>query len=122
MGTDNPLRDAANMALELAEREAERALERLEQARARAAAVADFPAQPKSGSTIKFSVQYSDSGEVYTYVAWRQFNSGTWVVTGTEIRHTWAGLTELMMKDVTAKRLGPSFYVFEKGHWEGRKP
>lgn len=117
----NPVRDAAEIALELAEREASKALENLEKARARMDAVAGWPDEPEVGAVIKFTVQYHGGETVYTYVAFRS-PMGSWYITGAERAHSWKTLTDVMMRDVTARQLGISFYEFGKGKWRGRKP
>lgn len=115
----------ARVALELAEREAESALERLENARRRLDIVTTTPEEPPVGSVIKFRVQYPRSeNTVYEYLAMRAQNEH-WYRTGHTDGMTWDQMVDLMLRDVTAKRLGIGFFLFNekgKGRWVGRNP
>lgn len=109
--------------VERAEQAAVLAQQRLEKALTRLNNTANEPDQPKRGSVIKFQVQFQETGTVYSYAALRAPNNG-WYITGKADPMRWDELLDYMYRDVTTKRLGVGFQVWDgKGtRWVGRKP
>ena len=121
--TESTRRMAALTMVERAEQRARQAAVDLDAALVRLAGTENEPDQPRKNSVIKFQVQFSTTGDVYTYVAYRA-PTGDWYRTGDKTVYTWETLLDFMYRDITSKRLGVGFFLFsgKSGHWVGRQP
>ena len=115
-------REAALQNLRNVERRAELIQSDLDAALARVEGTANEPDQPKKNSIVKFQVQFQKDGTTYTYVAYRA-PTGEWYRTGDKDSYTWEQVLDFMYRDITTKRLGVRFYLYEGrvGKWVGRK-
>ena len=107
-----------------AERRLERHMEILAQLKEEIGAAPVMPDEPEQGAVIKFQVQFTPDGDVYSYVAHRYPSIAEskvrWVIGGP--RHsgtysTWEQVLDLICEDVAVK-IGarkPSFFLYETG-------
>jgi hypothetical protein len=104
-----------------AERLARAALENLDKATARLAALENEPDEPKGGSIVRFDVQFLPDGTSYTYVALRA-PDGKWYRTGSAKPLSWSDLIGFMYQDDTTQKQGVRFFLMngKKGRWVGR--
>lgn len=121
------VRSKAHIEAEIAdaERRINKQMETLAKMREELGKAPELPAEPDVSAVIKFQVQHSADGPVYSYVAHRfpaigEGDGYRWVIAGPRHGNTyysWEQVLDLICEDVAVK-IGarkPSFYLFETG-------